>query len=405
MIVRALGSVNSRTHAAEGSGQPRRSGFDIRAKKTTRKPYSWPRRPGETAEAALEAGLARGSVAAMQSEPRTLRSQQLLVDGEWTETGEWLDVRSPYSGEVVARVARGGAEDARRAVEAAARTLAGEIVPMEGSAAGAGKLGLTLRKPIGVVGAVSPFNFPLNLVAHKVAPSLAAGCPVVLKPASQTPLSALLLAEVLEGAGLPRGWLNVVPGPASEIGDVLVEDERVRLLTFTGSGPVGWGLRERAPKKKVLLELGNATPAIVFADAAIGEVAAKLAANGYSFAGQSCISVQRVYVERSAYDGFVEAFVPAVEALIAGDPARDETHVGPLIDRDNHERVLEWIDEARDGGAEVLAGGEAADEGRVIRPTVIARPPAGSKVVCEEVFGPVVTVTPVESLDDAIAQA
>src|SRR5579884_816231 len=468
MIVRALGSVNSRTHAAEGSGQPRRSGFDIRAKKTTRKPYSWPRRPGETAEAALEAGLARGSVAAMQSEPRTLRSQQLLVDGEWTETGEWLDVRSPYSGEVVARVARGGAEDARRAVEAAARvlgeplpaheraaildraahalearheeaaqticaeagkpisaarveaaravstltyaavaarTLAGEIVPMEGSAAGAGKLGLTLRKPIGVVGAVSPFNFPLNLVAHKVAPSLAAGCPVVLKPASQTPLSALLLAEVLEGAGLPRGWLNVVPGPASEIGDVLVEDERVRLLTFTGSGPVGWGLRERAPKKKVLLELGNATPAIVFADAAIGEVAAKLAANGYSFAGQSCISVQRVYVERSAYDGFVEAFVPAVEALVAGDPARDETHVGPLIDRDNHERVLEWIGEAREGGAEILAGGEAADEDRVIRPTVVARPPADSKVVCEEVFGPVVTVAPVDSLDDAVAQA
>jgi acyl-CoA reductase-like NAD-dependent aldehyde dehydrogenase len=397
-----------------------------------------------------------------------LRSRSLLVGGEWVETGEWLEVRSPYSGEAVARVARGGADDARRAIDAAARalaaplpaheraaildraagalqeraeeaaqticaeagkpiaaarteaaravstltyaavaarTLAGEVVPMEGSAAGEGKLALTLRKPIGVVGAVSPFNFPLNLVAHKVAPALAAGCPVVLKPASQTPCSALLLAEVLAGAGLPAGWLNVVPGPAAAIGDVLVADERVRLLTFTGSGQVGWGLRERAPRKKVLLELGNSTPAIVLADAAIGEVAAKLAANAFSFAGQSCISVQRVYVERSAYEPFVSAFVPAVDALVAGDPARDETHVGPLIDAENRDRVLAWVEEARAAGAEILAGGELADDGRVVRPTVIARPPADAKVVCEEVFGPVVTVEPVDSLDEAIARA
>jgi acyl-CoA reductase-like NAD-dependent aldehyde dehydrogenase len=461
-------TVNGGAHAVEAPGQPRAIGFAPRAKITTRKAYSWPRRPAGSRSATLEPGRGAGSVAAMQSESRTLRSQPLLLDGAWTETGDWLEVRSPYSGEVVARVARGRADDARRAVDAAARalaepvpaheraaildraahalderreeaaqticaeagkpisaarveaargvstltyaavaarTLGGEIVPMEGSAAGAGKLGLTLRKPIGVVGAVSPFNFPLNLVAHKVAPSIAAGCPVVLKPASQTPCSALLLAEVLADAGLPAGWLNVLPGPASEIGDVLVEDERVRLLTFTGSGSVGWGLRERAPKKKVLLELGNSTPAIVLADAAIGDVARKLAANGFSYAGQSCISVQRVYVEQSVYDEFVAAFVPAVEALVAGDPARDETHVGPLIDRANHDRVLEWIEEARADGAEILTGGEAADEGRVIRPTVIARPPADAKVVCEEVFGPVVTVTPVDSLDDAIAQA
>src|SRR5437016_5423009 len=288
-----------------------------------------------------------------------------------------IEVRSPYSGEVVGRVRSAGADDARRAIDAAeaamreplpahkraeilvrvagylgkrhdeaartvseeagkpmkaarveamramstytfaaveARKLAGEMVPMDASQAGEGKLGFTLRRPIGVVGAISPFNFPLNLVAHKLAPALAAGCAVVLKPASQTPLSALLLAEFEEEAGLPPGWLSVVVGPASEIGDVLVEDERVRAITFTGSGAVGWKLAERAPRKRVNLELGNSTPVIVAADADIDAVATALAANAFAFAGQSCISVQRIYVERAAYDGFVERFLPAVEA-------------------------------------------------------------------------------------------
>src|SRR5438309_11280192 len=166
-----------------------------------------------------------------------------------------------------------------------ARTLTGEMVPMDASEVGEGKLGFTLRMPIGIVGAISPFNFPLNLVAHKLAPALAAGCAVVLKPASQTPMSALLLAEMEEEAGLPPGWLSVLAGPASEIGDVLIEDERVRALTFTGSGAVGWKLRERAPKKRVNLELGNATPVIVAADADLEVAAQKLAANAFSFAG------------------------------------------------------------------------------------------------------------------------
>src|ERR687888_701354 len=280
----------------------------------------------------------------------TATERRLLVAGEWVDTGEWLDVRSPYSGEVVGRVAKAGAEETRRAVDAAAeamreplpahkraeilvrvagalgrrhdevartisdeagkpmkaarveakramstytfsaveaRKLAGEMVPMDASQAGEGKLGFTIRVPIGVVGAISPFNFPLNLVAHKLAPALAAGCAVVLKPASQTLLSALLLAELEEEAGLPPGWLNVLVGPASEIGDVLVEDERVRAVTFTGSGDVGWGLKERAPRKRVNLELGNATPVIVCGDAPEG-TAARLAANSFSFAGQSC---------------------------------------------------------------------------------------------------------------------
>src|SRR5947199_7126197 len=204
------------------------------------------------------------------------------------------------------------------------------MVPMDASQAGAGKLAFTIRKPIGVVVAISPFNFPLNLVAHKLAPALAAGCPVVLKPAGQTPLSALLLAELETEAGLPPGWLNVLVGPASEIGDVLIEDERVRAITFTGSGGVGWKLAERAPKKRVKLELGNATPVIVTADADVEAAAEAMAANAFSFAGQSCISVQRIYVETPAYDRFVGQFLPKVEQLKLGDPADGAPDVAPV---------------------------------------------------------------------------
>jgi acyl-CoA reductase-like NAD-dependent aldehyde dehydrogenase len=273
-------------------------------------------------------------------------------------------------------------------------------VPMDAAQAGTGKLAFTLREPIGIVGAISPFNFPLNLVAHKLAPALAAGCAVVLKPASQTPLSALLLAELEEEAGLPQGWLNVVVGPASELGDVLVEDERVKLITFTGSSGVGWGLRERAHKKRVNLELGNATPVIVASDADVSLAAAKVAQNAFAFAGQSCISVQRVYVERSAYDTFVAELVPLVEQLKVGDPSDEETDVGPVIDADARERILEWI-QASSG--EVLAGGEL--DGELIRPTVIANPAPTDEVSCEEVFGPVCTVTAVDSLDEALELA
>ena len=396
----------------------------------------------------------------------TATERKLLIDGEWIETGDRLDVRSPYSGELVGRVARGGAEEARRAVDAAAhalerplpahkraeilvkvagligrrheevarticaeagkpikaarveasramstytfaaveaRRLAGEMVALEGAQAGEGKLGFTLRKPVGVVGAISPFNFPCNLVAHKLAPALAAGCPAVLKPASQTPLSALLLAELEEEAGLPAGWVNVVAGAASAIGDVLVEDERVKLITFTGSGDVGWGLQERAPRKRVKLELGNSTPAVVAADADVESAAGKLAANAFSFAGQSCISVQRIYVERQALDAFLAAFVPKVEALKVGDPADDETDVGPVIDEDARDRIVAWVEEAVDAGAELLAGG--GHDGPLVRPTVLAEVADDQKVSCEEVFGPVVAVNGVGSVDEAIERA
>jgi acyl-CoA reductase-like NAD-dependent aldehyde dehydrogenase len=284
-----------------------------------------------------------------------------------------------------------------------ARKLAGDVVPMDASPAGSGKVAMTMRMPIGVVGAISPFNFPFNLVAHKVAPALAAGCAVVLKPASQTPLSALLLSEIEVEAGLPAGWLNVVCGSASEIGDVLVEDERVALITFTGSSGVGWKLRERAPRKRVNLELGNATPVIVAADANLDDVAARLAANAFSFAGQSCISVQRIYVERSAYDAFLERFLPRVEALVVGDPADDATDVGPLISAGERDRVVEWIEEARSRGATILTGGEL--DGELLRPTVVAGAPPDAQISCEEVFGPLCTVTAYDSLDEAISLA
>src|SRR5262245_7827394 len=381
----------------------------------------------------------------------TVTERRLFVAGEWVETGDWLEVRSPYSGDVLGRVAKAGARETTRAIDAAeramseplpahkraeilvkvagqlgrrhdevarlisdeagkpmkaarveatramstytfaaveARKLAGEMVPMDASQAGEGKLAFTLRVPRGIVGAISPFNFPCNLVAHKLAPALAAGCAVVLKPASATPLSALLLAELMDEAGLPPGWLNVVVGPAAEIGDVLIEDDRVAALTFTGSGDVGWGLKQRAPRKRVLLELGNATPVIVSADAP-ADTAAKLAAHSFAFAGQSCISVQRIYVMDTGWDAFVADFVLRVEALQVGDAADEETDVGPVIDDDARVRILAWIGES---SGEVVTGGDTTDAG-LIRPTVIANPSPEDKVACEEVFGPVVTLT------------
>jgi acyl-CoA reductase-like NAD-dependent aldehyde dehydrogenase len=284
-----------------------------------------------------------------------------------------------------------------------ARRLAGEVVPMDASAAGVGKVAYTMRVPIGIVGAITPFNFPLNLVAHKVAPALAAGCAVVLKPAGQTPLSALLLGELETEAGLPPGWLNVLVGPSAEIGDVIVEDERVKLITFTGSSGVGWKIRKRAVKKRVNLELGNATPVVVEADADIDEAATKLAANAFSFAGQSCISVQRIYVKRDAYDDFVARFVPKVQALKVGDPGEEDTDVGPVIDDDARERIVSWIEEAKSAGATLLTGGEVVDG--LLQPAVLADVTPDMKVSCQEVFGPLCTVSPYDSSEEAFELA
>jgi acyl-CoA reductase-like NAD-dependent aldehyde dehydrogenase len=389
----------------------------------------------------------------------------LLLGGRFTDGPGTVEVRDPYGGAVVATVARGGRAEVERAVadagrhlppsppaeralvleraarivaeraedfarvicleagkpiaqargEAArcvdtlvysaveARTLAGEMVPMDGSAAGAGTLGMLVREPIGVVGAIAPFNFPLNLVAHKVAPAIAAGCPVVLKPAEATPLSALLLASVLCEAGLPPGALSVVTGPGGEVGAALVEHPDVPMISFTGSGPVGWDIRARAPRKEVALELGNSTPVIVADDADLDLAAARIAASGYTHAGQSCISVQRVYVHRGRHAELLERLVPRVEALVVGDPAEEATDVGPVIDRRSHARVLDWIAQAVDGGARLLTGG--TEDGPCIRPALLDGITPGMRVSCEEVFGPVVGVAAYDDADEAIALA
>ncbi len=390
----------------------------------------------------------------------------LLQGGRFEQRNEDLPVVNPFTGEEIARVAVGGPEDVAAAVadalghlppppaaeraqvleraarlvadrtetfarticleagkpmkqargEAArcvdtltfaaveARSLAGEVVPMESSSAGAGKLGIILREPVGVVGAISPFNFPLNLVAHKLAPAIAAGCPVVLKPASSTPLSALLLARTLAEAGLPDGFLSVVIGGGGTVGNALVDHPDVPMISFTGSPPVGWGIRQRQPRKHVALELGNSTPVIVEPDADLETAAAKLAVSGYTHAGQSCISVQRVYVHQEAHDRFRDLFVAAVEGLVVGDPMDDATDVGPVIDADNRDRIIEWISEARRGGAEALTGGEVRDDG-LIAPTVLEGIDPEMKVSCEEVFGPVVGLASYSDVDEAIRLA
>ena len=286
-----------------------------------------------------------------------------------------------------------------------ARKLTGGTVPMAASAGGAGKLGVMLRVPYGVVGAISPFNFPLNLVAHKLGPAIAAGNAVVLKPAGQTPISALNLAAILVEAGLPEGWLSVIPGPGAAVGNAIVEHELTRALSFTGSAPVGWGIRSRVPHKKVNLELGSNAPLIVHADGDWETAADKAKLHAYSHAGQSCISIQRILVHEEIADDFTERLVANVESLAVGDPLDPETDVGPLITADDRDRVKQWVDEALAAGAELLTGGELVDEGRCLAPTLLASPPREAKVWCEEVFGPVATIDRYADFDEAMRLA
>ncbi len=285
-----------------------------------------------------------------------------------------------------------------------ARRLTGEMVPMEAADVGEGKLAFTLRLPIGVVGAISPFNFPLNLVAHKVAPAIAAGCPVVLKPASQTPLSAIALANLLlDEAGLPPGWLSVVTGKGSVVGEALVQHPGIAMITFTGSPEVGWDIRGRAARKKVSLELGNNSPVVIEPDGDWETAAKKISVAGFSHAGQSCISTQRIYVHSSVADAFTDRLVGLVENLVVGDPLEETTDVSSLISEGDRDRVRSWIEEAEAGGAKVLTGGEV--RGGVLAPTVISGAKPDMKVCSQEVFGPVVAIATYDRLDDALALA
>ncbi|MEJ2287493.1 MAG: aldehyde dehydrogenase family protein [Deinococcales bacterium] len=374
------------------------------------------------------------------------------VAGQWLQTGDRLEVRSPYDASLVAVVHRAGPEEIERAIAQAtaafqttrrmpvwqrsqaleaisagiaerredlAQTIAleagkplsaargevdravftfnvaaeeakriyGEIVPLDWIPGLEGREAQVRHVPLGPVAGISPFNYPLNLVAHKVAPALAAGDTIVLRPASQTPLSALKLADIVQGSGFPEGAFSVVPSRTADAAP-LVEDERIRLLTFTGSPAVGWALKSRAGRKRVTLELGGNAGVIVHADADLAFAAERVIWGGFQYSGQSCVSVQRVYVHEDVYDAFRGALVPRVEKLVLGDPLDEATDVGPVIDEGAAERIEAWVEEARQGGAKVLAGGKR--EGTLWPATLLEDVTPAMKVCNQEVFAPMI---------------
>lgn len=387
-----------------------------------------------------------------------------FVDGRWMEDGDLVDVRAPYDGSVIARVIQGRRQHADAAIAAAvkafgttkrlpaferqrvlrqtsagiaqrkeefSRTLAqeagkpikaarneveraiftfnvaaeestriyGEFLPLDWQESTAGRWGIVRRFPLGPIAGITPFNFPLNLVAHKVAPAIAAGCSMVLKPAPQTPLCSLMLAECVQQAGWPDGGLNVLP-LSNEDASLLVTDDRIKLMSFTGSVPVGWDIKRRAGKKKVVLELGGNAAVIVHSDADLEYAVGRCVTGGFGYAGQTCISVQRILVEHSVYGKFTDLLVERVKKLKAGDPLDESTDVGPLIRESDAIRTANWIDEAVRAGARVLCGGGRA--GFVVEPTVLTGTKPEMKVNCQEVFGPVVTVEPYRNFDEAL---
>lgn len=284
-----------------------------------------------------------------------------------------------------------------------AMELGGVVLPMDAAKGGEGSLGMAYRVPRGVVAAITPFNFPLNLAAHKVAPAIAAGNTIVHKPASTTPLTALALAKLLDGCGLPKGAYNVIVGPGGRIGEQLVRDSRVRFVSFTGSLEVGKTIMASAGIKPVTLELGSNAPNIICDDADWENASEALAGAAFSYAGQSCISPQRIYVQWSVFDTFVPTFVAHAEALKVGDPHDEDTDVGPLIEPSEVSRVHEWVREAVSQGADLLCGGKA--QSNVYQPTILGNTSPDMKVVCEEVFGPVVSVEPFDTPEQAVSMA
>jgi acyl-CoA reductase-like NAD-dependent aldehyde dehydrogenase len=302
-----------------------------------------------------------------------------------------------------------GRLEANRAVETIlgsaeeAKRIHGETVPVDGAPGGAGRLAFTLRVPCGIVVAISPFNFPLNLVCHKVGPALAGGNAVIVKPATDTPLSALKLTEILLEAGLPAEAIQCLTGPGGEIGDLLSADPRVRKITFTGSRDVGERICKTAGIKKVTMELGSNAPVIVMPDADLEKVAAAVAATGYANAGQVCISTQRVLTAGTVYADFLSALKPKVEAITAGDQMDATVKMGPMIREKDAVRVEEWVREAVGAGARLVTGGER--RGTVYPATVVADVKPNMRISCEELFGPAVAVTPFDDLDQAIALA
>jgi acyl-CoA reductase-like NAD-dependent aldehyde dehydrogenase len=311
-----------------------------------------------------------------------------------TEEGKILAEGRGEAGRAVETM-MGSAEEAKR--------LHGETIPLDGDPGGAKKMGFTLRVPCGVVAAISPFNFPLNLVCHKVGPALAAGNSVIIKPATDTPLSALRLVEILLEAGLPPEGIQCLTGSGAEIGDPLVADPRVRKITFTGSREVGERICRTAGIKKVTMELGSNCPLIVMPDADLEKVAAAVASTGYANAGQVCISTQRVLTAGKVYSDFLSVLSPKVQALSAGNQLDEKTKVGPMVREADAVRVQQWVEEAVGDGARLVVGGSR--QGAIYAPTVVADVRPEMRISCDELFGPAVAVTPFDSIDEAIALA
>jgi acyl-CoA reductase-like NAD-dependent aldehyde dehydrogenase len=393
-------------------------------------------------------------------------TQGFLVDGKWIEEGEVVEIHAPYDGSVVGRVFQGTRVHAEAAIAASvkafgttrrlpaferqrvlrrvvegltqrkeefARTMAqeagkpikasrtevdraiftfsvaaeestriyGEYLPLDWQEFTAGRWGIVRRFPLGPIAGITPFNFPLNLVAHKVAPAIAAGCSMIIKPAPQTPLTALLLAEVVQAAGWPDGALNVLPLSNEDAG-LLVADDRLKMISFTGSAAVGWQIKKNAGKKKVILELGGNAGVIVHSDADLAYAAERCVAGGFNYAGQTCISVQRILVERSVSGKFIDMLLEGVKKLKIGDPLDESCDLGPLIRESDAIRASDWIQEAVRGGARLLCGGQR--RGPMLEPTVLTGTRSEMKVNCQEIFAPVVTVEPYDTFDEAIKQ-
>src|SRR5690242_8291509 len=393
-------------------------------------------------------------------------TQGFFVDGKWCEEGDPVEIRAPYDGSVIGSAFQGRREHAEAAIAAAvrafgttrrlpaferqrvlrrvsenlserkqefARTIAqeagkpikaarteversiftcnvaaeectrihGEYLPLDWQEFTAGRWGIVRRFPLGPIAGITPFNFPLNLVAHKVAPAIAAGCPLILKPAPQTPLTAMLLAEAVQLAGWPDGGLNVLPLSNEDAG-LLVTDERIKLISFTGSAAVGWQIKKNCGKKKVVLELGGNAGVIVHSDADVAYAADRCVVGSFAYAGQTCISVQRILVERSVCGKFIDLLLEGVKKLKTGDPLDDSTDLGPLIRESDAVRASDWIQEAIRGGARVLCGGQR--RGPVLEPSVLTGTRPEMKVNCQEIFAPVVTVEPYDDFNQALKQ-
>ena len=376
-----------------------------------RSPYSG-ERVGELPVAGpreIEAALARAHAAAPAMEALTaFERSEILVRAAETIAADVDDLARLITAEQGKRVEEATAEASRiagivRLCAEEARRISGEVLPMDAAPVGAGRLGFTLPKPTGVVAAITPFNYPAILVIHKVAPALAAGNAVLLKPASATPLTAAFLADRLNAAGLPDGALQLLAGSGGAVGGALCGDPRVRKISFTGSVEAGAAIARAAGAKRITCELGSNAALVVLDDADLGRAAAAIAHSGYTNAGQNCVSTQRVLVHESRRDELLERLLARVDALRPGDPADPATTLSPVIDPREGDRITAWIREAGARGAEVIRGGEA--DGTLVAPAVVADPPPGARVWDEELFGPGVALRAFGSDDEALAGA